>query len=53
MKRLRFDGTMAIVAVALVLGGFLAGCAPTPFVAGREVGTPAGCIEARERGHEC
>lgn len=39
-----------------VLLWLLAGCSsvpPTPFAAGQSIGTPAGCLEARERGHEC
>jgi len=42
-----------IVIVEIGLAILLAGCAPTPFVTGREISTPAGCAEARERGHEC
>lgn len=42
-----------LAALMPVLFGLLAGCTPTPFVAGREISTPAGCAEARERGHEC
>lgn len=39
---------MAILSVLL-----LSACAPTPFLVGREVSTPAGCVDAKERGHEC
>jgi len=43
---------MKNLAIAVVLA-LIAGCVPTPFVGGREISTPAGCTEARERGHEC
>lgn len=51
-----------LVLLMLCLAGLvavLAGCAsaqadaPTRFEAGRPIGTPAGCVEARRRGHDC
>lgn len=47
-----------LVVLMLLLAAGLAACAgvpaaPTPFEAGRAVSTPAGCAEARSRGHEC
>lgn len=47
-----------LVVLMLLLAAGLAACAgasdaPTPFEAGRVIGTPAGCVEARSRGHEC
>lgn len=41
------------VLMLAVLAVVLAGCAPTPFVVGDVVAPPAGCVEARERGHAC
>lgn len=46
------------VLVVLLLAAGLVACAgtpaaPTPFEAGRAIGTPGGCVEARSRGHEC
>ena len=42
-----------ICGLALIV--LLAGCAsaPTPFVTGKEVAPPYGCIELRARGGEC
>lgn len=45
--------TAVIVAALMLLLGYLAGCAPTPFVTGAVVPPPHGCSEARERGHDC
>lgn len=45
--------TMLAVAVLIMLAGFLVGCAPTPFHEGAAVKAPAGCQQAKERGHEC
>ncbi|WP_203466402.1 hypothetical protein [Dechloromonas sp. TW-R-39-2] len=55
MKKPHVLQTAALLAVAMLilLCGFLAGCAPTPFVTGRIVAPPAGCSDARERGHDC
>ncbi len=46
MKRLALAIGLAVVCA-------LSGCAPTPFTIGPEVLPPAGCTEARGRGHEC
>lgn len=40
-------------ALMLALLDCLVGCTPTPFVAGVPMVPPTGCVEARERGHEC
>lgn len=42
-----------LVVLMLLLAVVLAACVPTPFIAGREVAPPAGCADARERGHGC
>lgn len=44
---------VVLAVLMLALFGLLAGCAPTPFVVGDVVAPPAGCVEARERGHAC
>lgn len=48
---LRSACILVVLMLALAVG--LAACVPTPFVAGREIAPPAGCADARERGHEC
>jgi len=47
--------TVAVLAVVMaLLLWLLTGCAtPSAFVAGAVVSPPAGCTDARERGHEC
>lgn len=44
---------IAAVALATLLVLELSACAPKQFVLGDEITTPAGCVAARERGHEC
>lgn len=48
---LQTAAVLVVLMLALAVG--LAACVPTPFIAGREIAPPAGCVEARERGHEC
>ena len=44
---------IGLVALATLLALELSGCAPKQFVLGDEITTPAGCVEARARGHDC
>lgn len=37
----------------VIQAAVLTACTATPFVLGDEAKPPQGCIEARERGHEC
>ena len=55
MKKPHVLQSAALLAVAMLimLAGFIAGCAPTPFREGVVVKPPAGCKQARVRGHEC
>jgi len=40
-----------LVAVAVTM--FIAACTPSKFILGAETPPPAGCVEARTRGHDC
>lgn len=55
MKKPHVLQTAFVLAVAMLilLCGFLAGCAPTPFRVGDVTIPPHGCSEARERSHDC
>ncbi len=44
---------IGLVVMATVAVLELSGCAPKQFVLGAEITTPQGCVEARERGHDC
>lgn len=50
IRSLIFIGMVALAALAIL---DMTGCAPRQFVLGAETQPPAGCVAARERGHEC
>jgi len=56
LARMKHVASFLLVCVAVfacvVITLFLSGCAPR-FILGAETPPPAGCVAARERGHDC